>query len=69
LLLAAAGAIGAFIAFSVDHGPARSPADQDWEPFALVAGLLLVGLVADEDRVFSAVGTWMARRAKSAMTL
>jgi len=68
-LLAAAGAIGACIAFSVDHGPARSATDQDWAPFVLVAGLLLVGLVADEDRVLSAVGTWMARRAKSAVTL
>jgi Na+/H+ antiporter NhaD/arsenite permease-like protein len=33
---------------------------RDWSPFVLVAGLLLVGLVADYDGLFSAAGRWMA---------
>jgi uncharacterized membrane protein YdcZ (DUF606 family) len=48
---------------------ARSAATQDWPPFVLVAGLLLVGLVADEDGLFAAVGHQLARRASSGINL
>ena len=40
---------------------ARAAAAQDWPPFVLVAGLLLVGLVADEDGLFAAGGRALAR--------
>jgi arsenical pump membrane protein len=48
---------------------ARSAAAQDWSPFVLVAGLLLVGLVADEDRLFSAAGHALARLAPNGLVL
>ena len=48
---------------------ARSAAAQDWSPFVLVAGLLLVGLVADEDRLFSAAGHGLARLAPNGLVL
>lgn len=38
---------------------------QDWPPFVLVAGLLLVGLVADGDGLFAAAGYRAARLAAS----
>ena len=40
---------------------ARAAAAQDWPPFVLVAGLLLVGLVADGDGLFAAGGHALAR--------
>ena len=48
---------------------ARSAAAQDWPPFVLVAGLLLVGLVADEDGLFSAAGHGLARLAPNGLVL
>jgi arsenical pump membrane protein len=36
---------------------------QDWSPFVLVAGLLLIGLVADDDGLFAAAGRLLARLA------
>jgi arsenical pump membrane protein len=48
---------------------AAQAAAQDWSPFALVAGLLLVGLVADGDGLFEATGRWLAGRARSELML
>jgi arsenical pump membrane protein len=48
---------------------ARSAAAQDWPPFVLVAGLLLIGLVADEDGLFAAAGHRLARTAPSGIVL
>ena len=39
---------------------ARSAAAQVWPPFVLVAGLLLVGMVADADGLFAAAGRLLA---------
>ena len=52
-------------------GPAhaRAAAAQDWPPFVLVAGLLLVGLVADGDRLFAAGGHVLARLAPNGVLL
>jgi len=50
-----------------DH--ARAAAAQDWPPFVLVAGLLLVGLVADGDRLFAAGGHALARLAPNGLLL
>src|SRR4051812_49810884 len=47
---------GAAAAFALD-GRARDAADQAQGPFLLVAGLLLLGLVADGDGVFAWAGT------------
>jgi arsenical pump membrane protein len=43
---------------------AAGAAVQDWPPFVLVAGLLLVGLVAHEDGLFDWTGTTLARLAR-----
>jgi len=50
------------------HG-ARAAAAQDWPPFVLVAGLLLVGLVADEDGLFAAGGHALARLCPNGVAL
>jgi arsenical pump membrane protein len=47
----------------------RAAAAQDWPPFVLVAGLLLVGLVADGDRLFAAGGQALARLAPNGVLL
>lgn len=44
---------------------ARAAASQVWTPFVLVAGLLLIGLVADDDGLFAAAGHLLARTARS----
>jgi arsenical pump membrane protein len=67
--LAAVGCAGAVAAALLSPDDARSAAAQDWSPFVLVAGLLLVGLVADEDRLFSAAGGALARRAPNGLVL
>lgn len=48
---------------------AESAASQVWSPFVLVAGLLLVGLVADGDGLFLAAGNRLARLAPNAVAL
>ena len=48
---------------------ARAAAAQDWPPFVLVAGLLLVGLVADGDGLFAAGGHTLARIAPNGVLL
>jgi len=68
-LLAAAGIGGAAAAFAARPAQARLAAGQDWSPFVLVAGLLLIGLVADADRLFAAAGYWLARSARSGVLL
>ena len=40
---------------------ARAAASQDWSPFVLVSGLILVGLVAEDDGLFAAAGQQLAR--------
>jgi arsenical pump membrane protein len=59
--LATAGVLGALLATVFDPGDARSAAHQDWAPFVLVSGSLLVGLVADESGLFAAAGRGLAR--------
>ncbi len=48
---------------------ARAAAAQDWPPFVLVAGLLLVGLVADADGLFAAGGHALARLSPNGVLL
>ncbi len=65
-VLGAATALAAVVASPAD---ARSAAAQDWPAFALVSGLLLVGLVAHEDGIFEAGGHLLARFAPNGWAL
>ena len=67
--LATAGAVGVVAALSLDGAAARSAASQVWPAFVLVAGLLLVGLVADRDGLFAAVGHRLAVLAPNGVLL
>ena len=60
-LLAGAGSVGAFLAALIDPAAARAAASQDWPPFVLVAGLLLIGLVAHDEGLFADAGQLLAR--------
>lgn len=44
---------------------AQAAASQNWSPFVLVTGLLLIGMVADDDGLFAAAGQHLARVATS----
>ncbi len=48
---------------------ARSAAAQNWSAFVLVAGLLLIGLAANDDGLFAAVGHRPARLARGGVSL
>jgi arsenical pump membrane protein len=64
-----AGCALILVAASLAPHDARAAAAQDWPPFVLVAGLLLVGLVADGDRLFAAGGHALARLAPNGVLL
>jgi arsenical pump membrane protein len=68
-LLAAVGGAGLIAAVLSHPSAARSAAAQNWPPFVLVAGLLLIGLVADDDGLFAFVGHRLARAAPSGIVL
>ena len=69
LSLAAVGVTLAVVAIVLSPAHAQEAASQDWPPFVLVSGLLLVGLVADEDGLFSAAGLALARLAPNGIVL
>jgi arsenical pump membrane protein len=60
-LLAVVGVAAATAAALIRPGDARLAAAQDWSPFVLVAGLLLIGLVADGDGLFGYAGARLGR--------
>jgi arsenical pump membrane protein len=66
---AALGVGAATIAAALDHADARSAAAQNWPPFVLVVGLLLIGLVADDDGLFAAAGHRLARSLRNGVVL
>lgn len=68
-ILAVVGCLGAATAIALYPGAARAAAAQDWPPFVLVSGLLLVGLVAEEDGLFAAAGAGFARLAPNGFIL
>ncbi len=45
------------LALALDEQHARAALEQAWPPFVLVAGLLLIGLVADNDGLFAAAAS------------
>ena len=59
-----AGLAGLVAAVATSPSAAQAAAGQDWPPFVLVTGLLLIGLVADDDGLFAAAGYQLARVAK-----
>lgn len=61
--LAVVGGAAAVLAAVLDPAAASAAASQTWPAFVLVAGLLLVGLVAAVDHLFSAAGAGLARLA------
>ncbi len=68
-LLAPLGMASLFVAIVLRPVEARSAAAQVWTPFVLVAGLLLIGLVADADGLFAAAGHRLARTTRSGITI
>ena len=68
-LLAGAGGAAAVAAAAASPDAARAAASQTWPAFALVAGLLLVGLVAHEDGLFDTAGHALARFAPNGWAL
>jgi arsenical pump membrane protein len=68
-LLCCAGAAAALAAVAIAPGDARPAAAQDWPPFVLVTGLLLVGLVSGDDGLFAAAGWHLARAARRGSVL
>ena len=52
--LVALGVVGLVVAIAVSPSDARLATDQDWSPFVLVTGLLLIGMVANDDGLFVA---------------
>ena len=67
--LAGVGVVAAAVAVALDGHAARSAASQVWSPFVLVAGLLMVGLVADQDGLFAAAGHRLSRGAPNGFAL
>jgi len=68
-VLAVVGLGGLVVAAALYPSAFRSAASQDWTPFVLVAGLLLIGLVADDDGLFAATGQRLARMAPNGVLL
>ena len=68
-VLAVVGVAGAAVAVALRPQDARAAAAQDWSPFVLVAGLLLIGLVADDDGLFAAAGHRLAQVTRSGSAL
>jgi len=68
-VLAGTGVAAAVVAVAGDSTAARSAASQVWPAFVLVAGLLLVGLVADQDGLFEAAGRRLAEAAPNGVVL
>ena len=67
--LCALGVVGAVVALGTAPHQARGAAGQTWTPFVLVAGLLLIGLVAEGDGLFRAAGSHLARAARHGVVL
>jgi arsenical pump membrane protein len=67
--LAAIGLISLLAAAIADGQAARAAFDQVWSPFVLVAGLLLIGLVANDDGLFTWAGHHLARTAHTGIIL
>lgn len=63
------GVAAAGVAVALDPIAAQSSVEQSWSPFVLVVGLLLIGLVADDDGLFAAAGQHLARSLRNGFAL
>ncbi len=63
------GVLGLAASVSLNRHLTGSAASQVWSPFVLVAGLLLVGLVAEGDGLFRTAGSHVARLAPNGVAL
>jgi arsenical pump membrane protein len=63
------GVVGLVLAIAFNPSDARSASAQDWSPFVLVTGLLLIGMVANDDGLFAAAGHQLARLSSSTIVL
>jgi arsenical pump membrane protein len=61
LLLLAVGFVGAGVALVLEPSAFRDAAEHTWSPFVLVAGLLLIGVVANQDGVFAVAARALGR--------
>lgn len=61
VILTGLGAVGALAALVLTPAALRDAAAHTWPPFVLVTGLLLVGVVANEDGVFVRAAALLAR--------
>ena len=68
-ILCGIGLAGLAIALALSSVDTSAAAGQDWPPFVLVSGLLLVGLVSEQDGLFLAAGQLLARRARNGVLL
>ena len=68
-LLCGFGLLVILVALLLDPADTRAAAGQDWPPFVLVSGLLLVGLTSERDGLFLAAGQMLARRARNGVVL
>jgi arsenical pump membrane protein len=60
---------GLITAAALSPADARGAASQVWSPFVLVSGLILVGLVAEDDGLFAAAGEQLARLSANGVVL
>jgi arsenical pump membrane protein len=63
------GIVSLIAAFQLNASDARAASSQDWPPFVLVTGLLLIGLMADEDRLFAWAGHQLGRISSNGFVL
>lgn len=68
-LLAGAGLVGLTVAAVADIAATQAAVSQVWSPFVLVSGLLVIGLVADDDRLFASAGHQLARTARTGVVV
>lgn len=68
-ILVGLGLSGLTLAVILRPAAAGSAGAQDWPPFVLVAGLLLIGMIADDDGLFATSGHALARVAPSGLAL
>jgi arsenical pump membrane protein len=68
-LFASIGVVALVVAATTSPSHAAAAASQVWPPFVLVSGLLLVGLVANNDGLFAAAGYQLARAASTGPVL
>lgn len=67
--VAVAGVVALACASIASPASAKGALVQDWPPFVLVAGLLLIGLVAADDGLFESAGQRLARATRSGTVL